>query len=179
MILIVDNGKGANEIASCIRTSKKIVKPNEAASVKANAYILSDGDMKNQAVNVKLINSLNVPVLGIATGCMFVGAAFGAKVEKVPKKKGVERLSLKKPCPLTLDLKRMFAVMEDYQNIFTELPENFCVIASSKGYEYEMILENTNPFFGVQFCPELGGEGRMVLSNFEKFVEVWEKYHKG
>ena len=178
MIVVVDNGKGADEIASCIRLSKKILKPKEAANAKANAYILSDGDLKNQADNLKVIKSANGPLLGIGAGCMFVGAAFGAKVKEGVKKKGMERLSLKKPCPLTLDLKRMFAVMEDYQNIFSELPENFAVVASSKGYEFEIIQESANPFFGVQFSPEQGGDGRKILMNFERFVEVWEKYHK-
>ncbi|MCX6819375.1 MAG: hypothetical protein NT129_05270 [Candidatus Aenigmarchaeota archaeon] len=178
MIIVVDNGKGASEIASCIRMSKKILKPSEAASAKAKAYILSDGDMKNQAANLKIIKSANGPILGIGAGCMFVGAAFGAKIKQVPKTKKLSMLSLDKPCPLTLDLKKMFSVMEDYQHVIDELPENFGVFASSKDYEFEIIGEMTNPFFGVQFCPELGGDGRRILMNFEKFVDVWEKYHK-
>jgi GMP synthase-like glutamine amidotransferase len=178
MIIVVDNGKGANEIASCIRMSKKILKPAEACSAKASAYILSGGDLKNKDANLKIIKSSCKPILGIGTGCMFIGAAFGAKIKQVPKTKKIERLSLEKPCPLTLDLKRMFTVMEDYQHVIDELPENFGVFASSKGYDFEIIGELENPFFGVQFCPELGGEGRRILMNFEKFVEVWDKYHK-
>jgi GMP synthase-like glutamine amidotransferase len=178
MIVIVDNGKGANEISQSIRMQNSILKPSEAASSKARAYILSDGDLKNQAANIKIIKAANGPVLGIGTGCMFIGAMFGAKIKKVAKKRGVERLSLKKPCPLTLDLKRVFAVMEDYQSIFSEVPENFSVVASSRVYDFEIVQEAENPFFGVQFNPELGGDGRRVLMNFERFVEVWDKYHK-
>ena len=155
-----------------------VVSPAKAASAKANAYILSDGDITNQSANIKLIKSAKVPVLGIGTGCMFIGAAYGAKAKKVAKKKGMEKLSLKKPCPLTLDLKRMFAVMEDYQNVFGEVPGNFSIVASSKVYDFEIIQDAENPFFGVQFNPELGGDGRRILTNFERFVEVWEKYHK-
>ena len=40
MIVIVDNGKGANEISQFVRMQNKIVRPSEAASEKARAYRL-------------------------------------------------------------------------------------------------------------------------------------------
>ncbi len=178
MIVIVDNGNGAENISRLIRMPTKIVKPSQIDSVKANAYILSDGDVKNQKVNEKLIQKTNVPILGIGAGYLFVGAAFGAKVKSTGKTEKQERLTLKKPCPLTLDLKRMFVVHQKYQNIFTEVPENFTIAASSPKYEYEIIMEMERPVFGVNFLPEKGGDGMKVLDNFIKFVEVWEKYHR-
>src|SRR3989344_1529445 len=141
MIVIVDNGNGAENISRLIRMPNKIVKPSQIDSVKANAYILSDGDVKNQKANEKLIQKTSVPILGIGAGYLFVGAAFGAKVKSAGKTEKQERLTLKKPCPLTLDIKRMFVVHQKYQNIFTEVPENFTIAASSSKYEYEIIME--------------------------------------
>ena len=58
------------------------------------------------------------------------------------------------------------------------VPEECNVWASSPKYEHEIISFADKPFFGVQFNPEKGGDGRMILANFERFVGVWEKYHK-
>ena len=176
MIIIVDNGKGADEIARMIRMNNKIVKPS--AFGPASAYILSDGDMKNQKLNEKIIKKVDVPVLGIGCGSMSIASAFGAEIKKVPRVECQERVMIRKPCPLTLDMKRMFSVHENYQNVIENLPENFGVIANSRQCEFEIIQEMQSPFFGVQFNPEKGLDGMTILRNFERFVEVWEKYHK-
>ncbi len=176
MITIVDNGKNAVEISRLLRMQSQVISPSKV-DVKASAFILSDGDMKNQKANEKVLK-LSKPVLGIGVGCLFIGAAFGAKIKNVTKTEKQEKIMLKKPCPLTVDMKKALSVFESYQNILDEVPENFCVVASSPKYDFEIIQENENPFFGVHFLPEKGGDGRMILSNFERFVEIWEKYHK-
>ncbi len=178
MLVIVDNGKSAAEISKFIRIPSKIVKPTQVDGIKASAYILSDGSMSNQKANEKLIQKSALPVLGIGVGGLFIGSTFGAKIKSVPKTERQERLMLKKPCPLTLDLKRMFTVHESYQHVLTDVPENFVIAASSQKYEYEIIQEMSHPFFGVQFLPEKGGDGLRILDNFIKFVKMWEKYHK-
>ena len=73
MIAIVDNGKGADNIARMIRGTKVIVKPDKISA--ASAYILSDGDMKNQKHNEKLIKSTRRPLLAIGVGSLFLAAA--------------------------------------------------------------------------------------------------------
>jgi GMP synthase-like glutamine amidotransferase len=95
----------------------------------------------------------------------------------VTKVQRQERLTIKKPCPLTLDLKRNFVVMENYNHIIEELPQNFTIAASSPKYEYEIIQDMERPLFGMNFSPS-ALDGIRVANNFVKFVEVWEKYHK-
>lgn len=177
MIAIVDNGKGAQDIARFIRCSKEIIKPSDALKVHASAYILSDGDMKNQSANIKLIENINKPILAIGTAHVFLAAAYGAK-SKEGKVDKVDRCKIERPSPLTLDLKKVFTVNQSSTHMITELPENFDVIASSSKYEFKIILESEKPFFGVHFNPEMGGDGAKIIDNFVKFVEVWEKYHK-
>ncbi len=178
MLVIVNNGKGADEISRMVRMPNKVVKPAEASSVKASGYILSDGSLSYQKENEKIIKSSTKPILGIGAGSLFIAAAFGGKIKKTAKTERVERLILEKPCPLTLDLKRNFTVFENYENVIDELPESFEPMARSAKYEFEIILHSENPLFGVQFSPEKGGEGRIILTNFERFVEIWERYHK-
>src|SRR3989344_3011931 len=175
MLIIVDNGH-ANDVAKCVRGKYSIASPKNIPS-NGSAYILSDGDEKNQSLNVKFIQKTNKPVLGVGVGCIFIATAGGAKVKKVPKVQRPERLSIKKPCPLTLDLKRNFTVMENYSHVIEELPENFTIVASSPKYEYEIIQDMEKPLFGVHFSPA-ALDGLRIVNNFAKFVEIWKKYNK-
>lgn len=177
MIVIVNNGKGAEELSQLIRTKNSVADPKKTPE-KAAAYILSDGTMNKDAQkNVENLVGFNKPLLGIGLGAAYIAAAFGAAVQEV-KPSSQERVSIKKPCPLLLDMKRMFVVMKESRYAIKEAPENFVVIASSAKYPFEVIMDSQNPFFGVAFNPEAGGDGRVILTNFERFVDVWEKYHK-
>lgn len=176
MILIVDNGRGAKELSQMVRTPNRIVSAKNIE--KASAYILSDGDINNQKENEKLVKGTDRPILAIGTACIFLGQAHGAAVKAVPKVERIERLSIKRPSPLTLDLKKTFTATESYSHVLEDVPEEFNVHASSAKYDYEIISIGDKPFFGLHFLPEKGGDGRAILANFERFVEVWEKYHK-
>ncbi|MFA4819866.1 MAG: hypothetical protein WC613_02795 [Candidatus Aenigmatarchaeota archaeon] len=175
MLVIIDNGKGAEQIAKMIRGQKTIMKPDKA-DMKASAFILSDGDLKNQKHNEKIIKSVEKPLLAIGAGYLFLGAVYGAKIIPAKPEKQISA-KIDHACPLTLDLKKMFTVVKSCTAALDDLPENFDVIASSK--EPEIIADREKPFFGVHFNPEMGGDGMKIIDNFVKFVEMWEKYHKG
>ena len=177
MIVIVDNGTGAQEISRFLKSKNAIMKHNDALKAKAGGYILSDGDPKNMEANLDILDKSEVPVLGIGAGGLFIGAAYEAEVTPMKFAK-TETLSVKKPCPLTLDMKKNFMVAKSCSFGFLSVPENFNIIASSKAYKYEILQEAESPFFILSFNPELGMEGRQILANFEKFVEVWKEYHK-
>jgi len=177
MIVIVDNGKGAEEIARFLRSAKQVIKPAEAGKAKASAYILTDGDAKNQKANVDFIRKCAKPVLAIGMGSIFLASAFGAKAVPAKSEKQV-KVKIERPSPLVLDMKKMFAAVNSCQHGIDDLPENFDVFASSQKYDFEIIGHMESPFFGVHFNPELGADGLQILNNFVKFVEVWEKYHQ-
>lgn len=177
MIIIVDNGNGAQEISRFLRMKNVIAKPKDALKQKAFAYIFSDGDPKNMEANLDILDKSEVPVLGIATGGLFIGAAYEATIKEMKFAK-TETLTVKKPCPLTLDMKKNFVVARSCKFGFIDIPENFNTIASSAKYPYEMLQEAENPFFILNFNPELGMEGPQILANFEKFIGVWREYHK-
>lgn len=176
MLAIIDNGKGAEQIVRMVRGPKVVVKPDKA-DMKASAFILSDGDMKNQKHNEKIIKSAEKPLLGIGAGSLFLAAAYGAKISK-GKAERQARVKIEHPCSLTLDMKKMFVVFKSCDGVLEELPENFNVFASSR-YPFEIIGETEKPFFGVHFNPEMGADGMKIIDNFVKFAGVWEKYHSG
>ncbi|MBI4014573.1 MAG: hypothetical protein HY365_01325 [Candidatus Aenigmarchaeota archaeon] len=177
MLIIVDNGSGAQEISGFLRAKNAIMKPKDALNAEATGYIFSDGDPKNMEANLDILDKSGVPVLGIGAGGLFIGAAYDAEVKpmKFPK---TDKLMIKKPCPLTLDMKKSITVAASCSYGFSSVPENFNVVASSPINPYAILQETENPFFIVCFNPEQGMEGRMILDNFEKFVEVWKEYHK-
>ena len=177
MLAIVDNGRGAEEIARFVRASKQIIKPSEIGKVKASAYILSDGDIKNKKACIDLIKKCEKPLLALGIGSVFLAAAFGAKAVPIKADKSV-KIKIERPSTLTTDMKKLFSVVNNCQHGIDDLPEQFDVFASSQKYDFEIIGHVENPFFGVHFNPELGADGFQILNNFVKFVEVWEKYHK-
>lgn len=179
MIIVIDNGNGAQEISQSLRFRNEVATPKEAGKEKACAYIISDGAMKkdSQSLCSGLLKNAKEPVLGIGLGAALVASHYGAKIKEIKTKQSQEIVMMKKPCPLLLDLKRKFTVMKASKYSIVEMPENLSEVASSKSGT-EIFMESSMPHFGVQFNPELGGEGRVILNNFSKFVEVWEKYHK-
>lgn len=174
MIVVVDNGSGADEITRLVRCSVASPKKIPAAS----GYILSDGSKTNAALNKKLIKSSSVPILAIGNAYTFLVESFGGRSKKVPKEEGQEKLKLDHPCPIFLDMKRNFTVFKSCDFAFDDVPENFMPVASSKKCPFEAVADGEQPFFGLRFLPEKGGDGVKILKNFANFVDVWGKYHK-
>lgn len=183
MIVIIDNGKGSESISRLVRNSK-VVKTNSIPD--ADAYVISDGEPNGANRNriEGFLKRCNKPVLAIGGGYLHMGAVFGAEIISGNCGKA-ERISIKQRCPILLDFKRQFTASHSQRMTLDDLPEEFGVIASSAKNEFEVIQHGTNPdspvdakpFFGVHFNPEEGLEGINVLRNFERFVEMWCKYH--
>ena len=186
MIVIVDNGKNAEEISKIIRGSR-ITKPNHIPD--ADAYILTDGsnpiNKDVQKHNMHFIKSNKKPVLGIGVGYLCLAMTFGAKIKTSSVSSGTEKIIIKRRSPILLDLKKTFNVVDNQKYVIEACPDSLGPIASSSKYEFEIIQhgsgtlgEDPLPFFGVHFNPELGLDGRKIIDNFIKLVDVWNKYHK-
>jgi GMP synthase-like glutamine amidotransferase len=186
MIAIIDNGKGAEDLARMMRGAK-VVKPG-AIPDDADAYILSDGEMdkKAEAVNVALIKKSRKPILGVGIGYIYLAKAYGASVIKPSACPKAERIKIEQRSPILLDLKKNFSVVDEQKHAIGDLPEDLGVIASCPKNPYEVIQHGANlenplddplPQFGIHFNPERGLEGKLILDNFARFVEMWSKYH--
>jgi len=183
VIVIVDNGKNAEKIAKLVPNAK-IIKPDvkELKKIKKpDAFILSDGEPNNKNKNfcIKLFETSKRPILAIGLGYLYLGAIFGCNIKEVKPTKKKNIIRVKHGCPIVVDMKRV-AVVQDYRFVIDEIPEDngLEAIAESPECKYEIIQDMVNPFFGVHFNPELGGDGKKILNNFMKFVEVFDKYHK-
>ncbi|MFH0949517.1 MAG: hypothetical protein V1802_03445 [Candidatus Aenigmatarchaeota archaeon] len=176
MLVIVDNGRNAEEISKFLRVKYEIIPPNKIDSIKASAYVLSDGDVKHKAHNLKLIEHSKKPVLGIGAGSVFIGVALGAKIKEGKTEKS-KTIKVKKACPLLLNFKKVFGANDECKYILDDVPEQIDPVAESSNYDYEVFQHAERPLFGVHFSPT-GQNCSEILNNFVKFVEIWEKYHK-
>ncbi len=183
MIVVIDNGKGAQDISRMLKGSKVV--PATGKIPEADAYILSDGEMdkKNEAANKKLIESLNVPLLAVGIGSIYLAKAYGGTAKELKLK--INRLTMKQRSPLMLDFKKQFSVVDSQKYFIDECPECFGSLAAAPGYDYAIMQFGANPevdeeplpIFGVHFNPEAGLDGIKLLKNFQSFLDVWEKYH--
>lgn len=183
MIVVVDNGRGADKIAAFLRGSKTVSYKDKIPA--ADAYILSDGeiDAKVEKANKELIEKLEVPLMAIGIGSIYLAKAYGGNAKELKIK--LSRLTVKQKSPLLLDLKKQFSVVDSQKYFISDCPECFGSLANAPGYEYAMMQFGVNPeideeplpIFGVHFNPEAGLDGLKILSNFKNFVEVWSKYH--
>jgi GMP synthase-like glutamine amidotransferase len=180
MIIILDNGRNAEKLASMIRGPKKIIPASGFRELKASAFILSDGTptKENQRANLTLIDSTESPILGIGLGYLYLVAAFGGEVIPNTSRQRKVDVTIKENCPLLLGLKKRFSVSKESKFTVKNLPEQFTCVASSSDNEFEIIEGIDFPFFGVHFNIETTPHGRPVLNNFLKFTEVWSKYHR-
>jgi len=184
MIIIVDNGRGADRISQLVRGSK-VVKPNSVP--EADAYILSDGQLTPaiEKANVALVKAAKAPILGIGAGSLCIGIAHGAKTKATTPSKN-ERLTITQRSPILLDLKKNFTAVSEQKLMLGELPSVLGSMASTAknsnaiiqhGANLEAPVDSPLPQFGVNFNPELGLDGSIILRNFVQFVEMWKKYH--
>ena len=186
MIIVVDNGKGAEELARMLRRAKVV----KFSSIPADAdgYILSDGnlDKKTETANVNFIKKSDKPILGVGIGYIYLAKAYGATATKPSTCPKAESIKVEQRSPILLDLKKNFSVVDEQKYALVALPDDLGVIASCPKNPFEVIQhgankenphDNPRPQFGIHFNPERGLEGKIILDNFVRFVNMWSKYH--
>lgn len=170
MITIIDDFNSGVE--RFIRDKKEVVDSKQGIKKigKTDAVILCGVDPKN---GEKIIQELSTPCLALENAATVLAEVFDGQTTE--KKKDKRAVSVKKASPLLLGLKKKFIVMGG-DGAIKDLPEDFEVIANSpNGIEVFQHIEF--PIFGTSFKPD-GVEGKKIINNFIKFLEVWEKYHK-
>lgn len=145
----------------------------EIKKINPAGIILSGGPHsiyeKEAPMSDEGIFELGVPVLGVCYGLQYLSHFHGGKVEASAKREyGKASLDHKEESPLLEGLSQGTQVWMSHGDKVAALPEGFEVIGTTGSSPYAAIRHRENPFFGVQFHPEVhhSAEGKLLLENF-------------
>lgn len=127
---------------------------------------------------IKLIKSVNKPVLGICFGMQAVGISFGCKIEKCKnEEKGVIVLDIDPSFPIYSNDDKIIVEMSHRRGITDDedFKSNFNSFSSNENCNIQAIVHKKKKIYGVQFHPETNEmiaimNGITVLCNFFNIV---------
>jgi len=193
MLLIVDNGGeyikvfvkflSESSIPFKIITLKETLKPFILQKVKGLVLSGGNGDpfiRDDLSLNYKLLESLNVPTLGICLGHEIITLFFGGRIEKIRETgetfKGIGLINIhNKDTFLTKNLPDEVQLRRSHYVHVKELPSSFKCLGESDITKNEIIKHKDKPIWGFQCHPEtLEGDGKTIIENFLNLCcKVW------
>src|SRR3989338_1927139 len=168
-ILIIDNGTHhLVKIKELLSESAITNRPYFSDKIESlpffDLFILTGGSAHPVVGNEKLfsnelrlIKTINKPIIGICLGFELIAKAFGAKLQKlVMKERGIITIDwLDHRSNIFKDsFDRPIKVYESHKWIIQTLSKSLIGLAKSKD-GYEVIKHKTKPIYGFQFHPEL------------------------
>lgn len=118
------------------------------------------------------IYTLGVPILGICFGMQAMSMHFGGMVNKCEAAEYGSTQIVLRDSPLwegvSKDDSDQLEVWMSHEDCVTVLPDGFINIASSNRASIAAMMHKTEPWYGVQFHPEVThtGQGEAVLAQF-------------
>jgi GMP synthase (glutamine-hydrolysing) len=113
-----------------------------------------------------LFSKPELPILGICFGHQLMGIHFGALVSLCNESRTWEEIYFTDRFKLMPSDPKTMRFFEDHCECVT-LPDQFKLVASSKTCYVEVMQHNINPWFGVQFHPEVSeAQGQELIANF-------------
>ncbi|MFH0911570.1 MAG: glutamine-hydrolyzing GMP synthase [Planctomycetota bacterium] len=112
---------------------------------------------------------MGVPVLGICYGAQLLAEAKGGEVRPAESREyGLAKLIVSREHPLFDGLPRTLNVWMSHGDQVERLPPEFETLATTATCTHAAIGHVSQPFFGVQFHPEVHHtpQGRAILKNF-------------
>ena len=154
----------------------------------SEARIVSASDSAKYEGVLRLIETCNIPILGICFGHQLLCSAFGAKTSTLPQPviDRFEQVNVVQTGEIFSRFKGEQKIpLSEYHNdyVLKESLENagFKLLADSPSCEVEAVKHITKLFYGVQFHPEriiiqneTHPEGHKVIENF--FVHVVKRF---
>jgi len=121
----------------------------------------------------RLIEDLEIPILGVCLGHQGIGEAFGASVDYAPEPMhGRASLITHHGDVLFTNIPTPFEAVRYHSLLLTNLPPELEVIAETDDGLVMGLRHRERPIWGVQFHPESIGtpSGSQLLSNFIRYV---------
>ena len=184
-LYVVDNGgQWTHRIWRVLREigceTKIIPNTTPASGIDADALILSGGAPRIAWESPKLGNCTDYlsdfqgPMLGICVGLQLMAVHCGGKAgpSKVPEY-GLAKIRIIEEDDLFKELPKEFLVWESHNDEVKEAP-GFRVLATSENCSVQAAKHLKEPFYGVQFHPEVNNtqHGEEILRNFVRVVET-------
>ncbi len=137
--------------------------------------ILGGGpDINNIGHCRKIIQTMDVPILGICLGHQIIAETFGGKTTSANMESYAQiELNILKEEGLFEGIGSTLKVWASHKDEIVELPSEFEVLANSDMCEFEAIKHEDRPIYGIQFHPEVqhtprGGE---IFNNFNQICD--------
>lgn len=131
----------------------------------SHASVYTDLDIRIPALSF----DLKVPLLGVCYGMQSMAEQHGGKVEGHDKKEfGLAHLQQEVDDPIFKNIPPKSRVWMSHGDQVKDLGPNFIVLASSENTPIAMMRHKTQPWYGVQFHPEVTHSefGKTLLENF-------------
>jgi anthranilate/para-aminobenzoate synthase component II len=175
-ILLVDNGSRYINKLKKLTSASHLVKWNKITQQGCNKYdlvVLSGGHLlpvinhdQDYKAEIKLIKSINKPLIGICLGSELIAHVYGSKLTRL-KRKEHRNLNIKEK-----ELK--FKVYENHRWAIKKLSNKLKMIARSKD-GIEIFQHKTKPIFGLQFHPEVlvrKTDGKRIFDEIVKTIKL-------
>lgn len=188
MITVIDAGSSKThfiqEICSNFHPTRTIgwydvtesdVTESDGIIISGAPILLTEVDANQYIVKLNWIEQYNKPVLGICFGHQVIGLYFGASISKQRDDRSLQTIEVIQGNTLFEDLDTEFTMQEDHCEAISIAPD-FELSATSDSCVNEAMHHKKRPIFGIQFHPEVSGEnGEILLRNFTKLVEIYQK----
>ena len=154
-----------------------LARANQSDWQGLNALIISGGPSlfsdPDQAPELhrqfRFINQLRMPVLGICLGHQALGLAHGASIFRGEACRQTIPIELLKEHPLLQGLSNPSSFGEDHTEGI-DLPPGYTHLGRSDYYQVEIMANDEQMRYGVQFHPEISGRPGLAL--FRNFLAI-------
>ncbi len=165
--LIAEHVKALTEFEILNFTNVRSIKKYSGIIISGAPILLTETSHGEYLNMGKIIfSNKNLPVLGICFGHQLMGIYHHALISKCDEDRNTQSILVVKKNDLFGNKNESYNFMEDHCESIT-CPESFTTLAYSVICENEMMQHNTNPWYGVQFHPEVSGDnGKQLIHNF-------------
>lgn len=132
--------------------------------------LITEIDMEPYLLHVEWIKRFEKPILGICFGHQLLGLLHGSRGSRMREDRDWQEIEVFVESPLFDKLPSVFEMMEDHCESIS-IATDFQLVASSDACVNESMQHISQPFYGVQFHPEVSGNfGQILIENFVKIA---------
>lgn len=159
-----------SEIIPLFDATRERMQEFDGVIISGAPILLSEIDPTRYLIQFSWVRSWEKPLLGICFGHQILGMLHGAEVSRMTEDRDWQTIEAFVDCPLFDKLPNEVQMMEDHCETIS-IPAKFQLVGSSDACINEVMQHTTNPWYGVQFHPEVSGNhGKTLIGNFCELV---------